>query len=62
MVFGVVEVMLLVILKHSALQWLAGQVRLEHSQVEAHYSVPPQSAFAYSAHLVTRWAHLPRWM
>jgi len=59
MVFGAVEVMLLVILKHSAFQWLAGQARLEYSKVEAHhlqleYSVLLQSASAYSVHLVTR--------
>lgn len=31
-----------------------------HSQLEC--SVPPQLAFAYSAHLVTRWAHSRRWL
>jgi hypothetical protein len=65
--FAAVEALPLVMRLHSALQNSLTQVRLEHSKVEAHHSqlecsVPPQLAFAYSAHLVTRWAHLPRLM
>jgi len=61
MEFGVGEALLLIHL-HSAFQHLTIQVRLEHSQVESHYSVPPQSGLAYSVHLVTRWEHSRDWM
>ena len=61
------EALPLVMRLHSALQNSLTQVRLEHSKVEAHHSqlecsVMSQSVFAYSAHLVMRWAHLPRLM
>jgi len=52
-------------LPHRLRQRSLALVRLEHSEAVAHHSdclMPPHLAFAYSVHLVARWAHLPSLM
>jgi hypothetical protein len=61
MAFAVAEALRLIHL-HSAFQHLTMQVRLEAHYLWLECSVPPQSVFAYSVHLVTRWGHSRGWM